>query len=673
MPGIISAGIGSGLDISGLISKLVAAEGAAKTSKLNLKEARTHTAMSALGSLKGVLSDFKNSLTYLQKFNQFDSRIANNSDNSILSVSVTTEAPVAAYTLQVSQMAQSAKLCSSGYASPDTVIGSGQLTFQFGTYDSGNNSFTLNPDAVTNTVTIEPNAQTLQGVSDAVNKANIGVTAAVIYDGNSYNLLFSSVATGERNSLKITAVDADGNQTNMAGLSLLAYDPTAPVGAGKNMTQKVPGKDAQFTVDGIPVSSASNTVTDVIPGITMNLHKADATKQATTLINVTQNPGVQSTAASNFVDSYNKLISAIQELSGYNAQTDTPGPLQGDATLRNIDTQIRRIISHTVNNVQGPYKSLADVGISTQSDGRLKLDSTKLNEVIAKDPQALGAIFAAGAVSSDPMTTVLGIGKNTMPGIYDMHISALATQASVTGNAPAATLITHEVNDTLVIGIDNLTATITLTPGSYTPETLATELQAEINGLSTFAEAGIAVTVEQTNGVLTVTSDRYGSLSVVDLIGGNAKSDLFGVNPSHIEGADVAGSLGGIRCTGTGQELLGTGTFSDLRLKIMGGSLGERGTVSITRGVGNQLDTLLEQVLDPVGILFERNQRLTHQIDEVKEGRAQLEARLETYRQRLTTQFTALDTLMGTLKTSSDFLTQQLANLPGSHRSNNRN
>ncbi|MDV7395006.1 flagellin hook IN motif-containing protein, partial [Arthrospira platensis SPKY1] len=132
------------------------------------------------------------------------------------------------------------------------------LTFEFGGYGQdaeGNPTFTPNPDQTLKTVTIDATNNTLSGVMKAINDARIGVQASIVNDGGGYRLVLGSTATGATNSLKITVDDGDGNPTDLAGLSLLAYDATlTTAGSGKNMIQTLPGLDARAVIDGLPVT-----------------------------------------------------------------------------------------------------------------------------------------------------------------------------------------------------------------------------------------------------------------------------------------------------------------------------------------------------------------------------------------------------------------------------------
>ena len=176
---------------------------------------------------------------------------------------------------RVNSLAQAHKIASTGFASTNDAVGSGTLTFSFGSFDGA--TFTANADAPAKSVTILPGQNTLSGIRDAVNAAGIGVTATIVNDGSpsGNRLVFSSTATGAAMSLKVGVADDDATHTDTAGLSRLAYDPAAAVGAGRNMEQKVAAQNASLTIDGIAISKASNTVTDAIEGVTLHLAKAE--------------------------------------------------------------------------------------------------------------------------------------------------------------------------------------------------------------------------------------------------------------------------------------------------------------------------------------------------------------------------------------------------------------
>jgi flagellar hook-associated protein 2 len=232
------------------------------------------------------------------------------------------------------------------------------------------------------------------------------------------------------------------------------------------------------------------------------------------------------------------------------------------------------------------------------------------------------------------------------------------------GSAAANLTITADSNDTLVLDIDGVSATITLTAGTYTASSLVAELQSKINNASEISGAGSSVLVTESAGVISITSSRYGSASVVEITGGTGKADLVGASPVKTDGVDVAGTIGGVAATGSGQYLTGAGDAEGLKLLITGVSLGDRGTVNFNRGYSDRLDSYLESLIGSNGSLDSTTSAIQDSIDAVSNDRASLQRRLDSIEKRIRAQFVALDTLVSQLQSTSSFLSQQLASLP---------
>ena len=237
MATITASGMGSGMDINSLVSQLVAAERQPAATRLDRREAALQTQISAIGNFKGALSKFQSTLSGLKNADTFQGGAkATVANDKLFTASASKSAPAGSYSVKVEQLAQSQRLATSAdhrFKNLTDPVGTGTLTFQFGTYGgtAANPTFTANPDQSIKTVTIDASNNTLSGVMKAINDAKIGVQASIVNDGGGYRLVLGSTATGAANSLKITAADGDGNHTDLAGLSLLAHDPTLIDGA----------------------------------------------------------------------------------------------------------------------------------------------------------------------------------------------------------------------------------------------------------------------------------------------------------------------------------------------------------------------------------------------------------------------------------------------------------
>ncbi len=393
-----SPGIGSGLDVSGIISKLMQVEQQPLT-QLKTKEAKQQAQLSAFGSLKSALSTLQDSVKALAKPALFNGLKASVTDTALATASASSSAADGTHDIEVQSLAQAQKIKSEAFATTGTVVGSGTLTIEFGTYNN-DGTFTANADKAAKTITIDPAKSTLADIRTAINEANAGVTASIVNDGSGNRLVIASKDSGLANALKITVDDADGDHTDNAGLLKLAFD--ASTGGVSNMTETVPAKNAVMVIDGITVEKSSNTISDALEGVTFNLLKANPGTN-TTLTVEKDNSSVE-TAVNAFVKAYNDLDKTIGNLSRYDAANKQASVLTGDSTVRSVQNRVRAMLAG--NQPAGGISSLSELGISFQKDGSLKLDSDKLKAALANPDKNVADFFTAPA-GGDSLTSRL--------------------------------------------------------------------------------------------------------------------------------------------------------------------------------------------------------------------------------------------------------------------------
>jgi len=669
-PTISSPGLGSGLDVNTIVSKLMEIEQQPLTA-LQTKETALQTRISAFGSVKGALSSFQSTLTAMTTRQGFQSMNASVGDASSMVATLGTGATAGSYALNVTALAQSQKLVSNGFAATDAVVGSGTLTFTFGT--TVGSTFTADAAQPAQSVTIGAGQTSLSGIRDAINAAQVGVTATIVNDGSAagQRLVLTSTKTGAASSMQITVADDDGNATDAAGLSQLAYDPAATAGAGRNLGETQAAQDAALTIDGLAIHRATNSIDDAIPGVTLTLKSLTATP--TTLTVGADNSSV-ATSVAGFVTAYNGVLATLTSLTKYDSTTQTASVLTGDSTVRLIQNQLRTLIGGSLGN-GGRYDTLSAVGVSFQADGTLQLDSAKLQAALTTDGDAVAQLFAAAGNATDSLVNVTATSANTQPGNYALNITQFATRGTLAGSAAAALTITAGVNDTLSATVDGISTTITLAPGTYaSAAALAAVVQGKLNTASEFTADSVGVTIDGSSGTLNVTSNRWGSASSISFAG-NAADALFGSAPTAVTGVDVAGTIGGFAAAGSGQKLTGaTGTPVDgLALAISGGALGARGNVSYAKGIAARLNDTLTSILGSDGMIKASTDGAQSSITDLNKQEVTLQKRLDQIQQAYYTQYTALDTLVSSLKSTGDYLTQQLAALPKFNNNNSNN
>jgi flagellar hook-associated protein 2 len=643
------------LDVNSIVSQLMAIERQPITD-LQTQQTQYQTKLSAYGQVKSVLAAFQTAAQGLSDPKKFQVYVGTVSDSSVLSASTDSSASPASYQIETTQLAQQHKISSGAYTSMNDVAGTGSLTLQFGTYDGTAGTFTLNDAKPAASITIDASNNTLAGVRDAINAANAGVSAGIINDGTGYRLVLTSKDSGVANSIKLTAADGDGNNTDTSGLSALAYDPMAASGSGRNLTQVEGARNALFSIDGIAISKSSNTVSDAIQGVTLTLGKKNIGQPVS--LSVDQDSKSISAAAQAFVKAYNDANKLIRSLSAANAQAGTAAPLNGDGTLRGVASQLRSILS---SSLSAPLTSLSQAGITFQLDGTLALDSTKFQAALMTNSSAVAGVFSTKASTPDSQIGLVATTKNTQAGSYSVDITALATRGQLTGSQAANLVISAGVNDQVTLQVDGVNTSVTLTPGTYATATaLAAELQTRIN-----ATSGVSAAVSQSAGVLSITSNNYGSGTGATVTGGSGATGLFGAAPTSQAGQDVSGQINGQTATGHGQILTANAgsPAEGISILVSGGALGARGNLTYAEGIAKQLDRYLDGVLGTSGGISARTEGINTSIKRLSARQTALESQMTLIEKRYRAQFAALDTMISSMNKTSSFLTQQLASI----------
>jgi len=370
---ITSTGIGSGLDISAIVSSLTNAYGAAQTNELNAEQSSLQAQLSAFGTFSSALSTLQATLTDLETPGQlagFDATVA---DQSIASATTTSDAVAGQYSLEVNNLATAATLTSQAFAGGSSaVVGTGTLQISVG----GNST----------SITVDSSDDTVSGIAAAINAAanNPGVTASVINTSAGARLVISGAQTGAANAITVTETDG-GN-----GLASLVYDPANNV---TNLTQTQTATDASYSINGYAATSPSNVVSNAISGVTLTLTGQSAADTPTTLT-VSPDTSSASSAISAFVTAVNGVLSSIQTLTAYNATTQTAGPLNGNATLESFQNQLENILDVVNSGSSSGISSLADLGITADANtGNLDTDSNTLNNALSANLTAVGNLL----------------------------------------------------------------------------------------------------------------------------------------------------------------------------------------------------------------------------------------------------------------------------------------
>lgn len=365
---IQAPGIGSGLDVNDIVTKLMAIE-RQPIDRLASKKTLVDAQISAYGSLKSKISTFQTAMKGLSNASKFQVFSGKSNNEALFSVTADGKAGVGSHTVNVIDLAQRDKIGTKAYTDKSSVVGEGTLTFSV-----GDKSFNVTVDSTNNTV---------EKLRDSINNAadNTGVTASIVTDDAGAHLVFSSKETGLDNALKITAVDSDGNNTNDSGLSSLAYDVAGGVVHRAAITS---ANDAVVEIDGFTVSSASNVISGALEGISIT---AKAIGSST--IDVTRDDEQITAAVQSFADAYNALRTELT------TQRKKGGTLEADSTLLTIERQLSGILN-SGNAVTGSnFSYLSQVGLTTNDLGKMEIDSTSLNNALDADFDSFVNLFSA--------------------------------------------------------------------------------------------------------------------------------------------------------------------------------------------------------------------------------------------------------------------------------------
>ncbi|MDR5876201.1 flagellar filament capping protein FliD [Halomonas sp. CUBES01] len=355
MGSISSLGIGSGLDLNGLLDQLESAE-REKLAPIERQAEAEQTKISAYGQLESDLSTFQDAASALSDGSLFES-LSTNTSGEAVSASADETAMPGSYNITVDTLATRGTLASDGVAEGTLTTADQNMTFTFG--DSSETTVAIAADS------------SLEDIRDAINAdENAGVNATIINDGTQDRLAVSSRESG-----------AD------ASISNFTFDGDAPFAADTDNTLQA-GTDAALNVNGIDITSPTNQVEGAIQGVTLNLQS-----EGTGTVAVEQDTRAVREAVTSFVDSYNALKETTSELTNFDPETGEAGPLNGDSAVRTAESSLRSVLSGGVASGGDGISMLSQVGISLEVDGTLSLDEDKLSDVVANDQQALADFF----------------------------------------------------------------------------------------------------------------------------------------------------------------------------------------------------------------------------------------------------------------------------------------
>lgn len=360
MATISSLGIGSGLDLNGLLDQLNAAE-RKKLEPIKMQQKNHQAKISAYGKLQSALTKLQEAAAKLND-PKFFQNVSSNVVGSGVKAAAKSDAPPGRYSINVEQLATAQSIVANGVESRTAQLGAGQVTLTLG-------------NGTTKEISIDPAKSSLEDIRKAINDSKSGVTATIVNDGSGtpHRLVLTSNKTGTEAA--VTAEFSGALADRLGAVADVA----------------VSAQNASLTVNGIAITSQTNQVEGAIQGVTLDLEEKTKEDGSVTVV-VERNTLAIREGISGFVKACNDLRKTIGELTSFNADTGAAGELLGDGALRTVESRLRGVLSGGVG--QGELRMLSDIGITLQRDGTLKLDEEKMSGLVAANPQALANFFA---------------------------------------------------------------------------------------------------------------------------------------------------------------------------------------------------------------------------------------------------------------------------------------
>lgn len=446
MATITAAGSGSGIDIESLVTKLMAAE-STPLSKLASKETKLQTKISAIGQFKSLISSLQSATSSLLNLNNVNGITAKSSNTSAVTISAGNDAATGGHSIDVYSLASTQRLISASgtftgskqnlasvtSGATTTAAATATLTIKFGTWTEGTSTTTFAADATQSAVSIDIAAGadseiTLSDVRDAINSKGAGVSASIVNDTDgSARLVLNSTTTGAKGGFTVDLALKDSNSavlydssaapTATTAFSGVVFNQTTANTASAAMDLDTIAADAHIKFDGVSVYRASNTIKDLLDDVTLTLKGTtlgtDGKTSTAASLTLSRDSGTISTQLQAFVTAYNALASTIKSSTSYNATTKVAGTLQGDATIVGLQSQLRSMLTASYGDSSDSIRTLSQLGVAFQKDGKLAVDTSKLSDAVTKDLDGvikfLGS-FDQSTVSSAPTSSYTSFG-----------------------------------------------------------------------------------------------------------------------------------------------------------------------------------------------------------------------------------------------------------------------
>lgn len=650
---LTTIGVGSGIDTQQLVTDLVAAQRASVDARLKTRQTAVGAKISALSQIKSALTSFSTALGTLVSSGQLGLQTTS-SDATVIAASRSgTGEPVAASNaIEVQQLAGGQTIASAPVADKNAAIGQGTLTITFG-------AMAGNPPAPTGftagsgtpvTVTIGPENDSLVGLAQAINASGSGLSASIVQDSGGARLVVKGKTGAEQ------AFTIDGS----AGLEAFEFGPGA---AGMSWTAQA--KNAVLVVDGLTVQRGTNSITDLIDGVKLDLQKTNT--GSTVMIGSGYDAETLKASVSNYVEAYNQLFAMLADATKTGSSGAATGPLASDNTIRELKRTLSGFSTKTLLSGTGPH-SLAEIGLKTNRDGTLSVDDAKLSAAVSTYPGRVHDMFAPGQSSSSPLLAVASSLGAAKMGSYAVTNVVAATAGSATGSAAPNAFDTPVVidgtNKSFTVTLDGRTSlTINLAEGSYaTGASLAAAFQSAINADSVLQSYGLTASASWNGSAFAFRSNSVGGTSAISLSGLDATlaSTLGLAAPATVTGTDVSGMIAGVAATGTGNRLTAAASSTAAGLSLTAYGSVTSATIDVRTTVAGMLSDLQARLTADSGAFTTASKRLSDEAAAISEEQAKVDAASASLKDRLTKQFAASEKAVAAFKATQSFMKQQI-------------
>ncbi|MCX6345006.1 MAG: flagellar filament capping protein FliD [Armatimonadetes bacterium] len=659
MPGAMSiGGLSSGIQTDAIITKYMElARGPQKTKQAD--QATAQQKLMAWQDLNTRVLALQTKSEAISSATAFAAKTATSSMEDMVKVTASSDATSGTYYLNVNKTAKSHQIASQTYSGLDDTVSQGTIL--------------INVEGNSTDITIDSSNNTLLGVKDAINKSYAGVSASVINEGTAnspaYRLLLTSKETGSDHKM---IIDAGATGIN------IGVDQD---GVGNRDKVVQAAEDAEIMMGTLTFKRSSNTITDIIPGVTLNVANPDATK--TIKIEVTKDTTAAKTAVNDFVAQYNDIMRNVKEMTSYDKETGDTGIFLGDLNVQSLQMDLESMVTSSVSGIpfvpgKQTYNALSSIGITTGTDGLLTVNDADLSAALANNSEDVGKLFGTTLTAESPYITLVSSNSDTKPSGftgYDINITQPATKTWIRSG--------KDMTGGAILAADEV---VTINGKDITLEkdfTLA-QVMAEINKYTVSTSVSAFETILDGKNYLSFRSLQYGNKDItISSPLSNAAGGTSGIGNVKLTstaytgqgglgdgaaGKDVAGTINGESCTGRGQILTvdsGENSSSPVKgLQIMATNTTALNTnATFIKGVGSSIKERLTSMTGLDGLFSVTQKSLTSEVDVITTEIADMETNLTAQQDAMYAKFNAMEVQLSRLQSQGDYLAAQLGSL----------